>query len=88
MKPFFTIIIPTKNNEDLVDKGLKSLWELDYPRESMEIIVSDGLSADKTREIAESYGAKVVLDHNKSVVSGRNVAFAIAEGDFVAFPTP
>ena len=57
---------------------------MDYPKDRMEIIVSDGLSTDKTIEIAESYGAKVVLDHGKSIVSGRNAGFSVAKGEFIA----
>jgi cellulose synthase/poly-beta-1,6-N-acetylglucosamine synthase-like glycosyltransferase len=61
-----------------------SLKQMDYPQDRMEIIISDGLSTDKTREIAEQHGAKIVLDKKRSVCSGRNAAFAIAKGDFVA----
>lgn len=84
MEPFVSIVIPTKNNEDLIGNCLRSLQELDYPKNKIEIIVSDGLSSDKTPEVAVSYGARVVLDHGKSVVSGRNAAFAIARGELVA----
>ncbi len=82
--PFVSVVIPTRNNADLIGKCLASLRELDYPQERLEIIVADGLSSDRTREIALSYGAKVVLDHRQSVVSGRNAAFAVAQGEFVA----
>jgi cellulose synthase/poly-beta-1,6-N-acetylglucosamine synthase-like glycosyltransferase len=85
MKPFFSIVIPTKNNADLIGKCLQSLWELDYPQDRIEVIVSDGMSTDKTKEIAEFYAAKVVLDyHNTSVCSARNAAFAVVKGEFVA----
>jgi len=84
MEPFVSVVIPTKNCEGLIGNCLRSLQEMDYPKDRMEIIVSDGLSTDKTIEIAESYGAKVVLDHGKSIVSGRNAGFSVAEGELIA----
>jgi cellulose synthase/poly-beta-1,6-N-acetylglucosamine synthase-like glycosyltransferase len=84
MKSFISIIIPTKNNADLIGTCLDSIKALDYPQNRIEIIVSDGLSTDRTREIAESYDAKVVLDYGKSVVTGRNAAFAVAKGELIA----
>ena len=82
--PFVSVIIPTKNEEALIGNGLSSLKDLDYPPERLEIIIADGLSSDRTAEIAESYGAEVVLDHRKSVASGRNAAFAVARGELIA----
>jgi GT2 family glycosyltransferase len=84
MEPFISIVIPTKNNEDLIGNCLRSLKEMDYPKDKTEIIVSDGLSTDRTQEIAKSYEARIVLDHGKSVVSGRNAAFAVARGQLIA----
>lgn len=84
MKPFVSIVIPTKNVEGLLGNCLKSLRELDYPQDRLEIIIADGLSTDGTVEIAQSYGAKVVIDRKKSIVSGRNVAFAVARGELIA----
>ncbi len=82
--PLISVVIPAKNNEDLIGRCLASLRALDYPQDRLEIIVSDGLSADRTHEIALSYGARVVLDNRQSVVSGRNAAFRVARGEFIA----
>jgi glycosyltransferase involved in cell wall biosynthesis len=84
MQPFISIVIPTKNNEALIDKCMKSISELDYPKDRIEVIISDGKSTDKTREIAERYGAKVIIDDGNSICSARNIAFAIAKGEYVA----
>lgn len=83
-EPFVSVIIPTKNEEAQLGNCLRSLKDLDYPPERLEIIIADGLSSDRTREIAEGYGARVVLDHRKSVASGRNAAFAVARGELIA----
>ena len=49
-----TVIIPTLNEEKRVEKALQSVNFVD------EIIIIDSFSTDKTVEIAEKYGARVV----------------------------
>ncbi len=84
-KPFVSVIIPTRNAEGLLGSCLESLKGLNYPEDRLEIIIADGLSSDRTVEIAKRYGARVVLDHRNSVVSGRNVGFGAAWGELIAF---
>ncbi|XLQ19828.1 MAG: glycosyltransferase family 2 protein [Candidatus Moraniibacteriota bacterium] len=49
-----TVLIPTYNEEDLIAQAIKSVLWAD------EIFVVDSFSTDKTVEIAESYGARVI----------------------------
>ncbi len=83
--PFISVIIPARNAEDTIENCLRSLTELGYPKDRMEVIIADGLSSDRTREIAEAYGANVIVNPGKSVVSGRNVGFEAAQGQLIAF---
>ena len=46
-----TIVIPTYNEESLIEQKLKNTFALDYPRDQLKIIVMDSASTDKTREI-------------------------------------
>lgn len=55
MLPFVSVIIPCRNEEKYIGKCLGSLLSQDYPKEKMEILVIDGMSEDKTREIVENY---------------------------------
>lgn len=64
---------------------LDSLIKLDYPKDRFEIIISDGLSTDNTKEVARNYTVKVVDNHKQLVVSGRNRGFKEAAGDIVVF---
>lgn len=54
--PKVTIIIPCRNEEKFIGKCLDSLIVQDYPKDKLEILVMNGMSADKTKEIAEKYG--------------------------------
>ena len=75
-----TIIIPTKNEErgvgDIIEKCQKY---------ADEVIVIDGHSTDKTREIAESRGVAVHLDNKKGKGDGIRVGITKATKDIIVF---
>ena len=79
-----SFIIPTLNEEKIIEKTLKCLSG--YSGEK-EIIVSDGHSQDKTIEIAKKYGKVAVHDGSfrQTIGEGRNEGVKIAEGDFLVF---
>jgi len=54
-----SIIIPALNEEKYLPRLLQSIKEQDF-EEDLEIIVADAGSKDKTREIAEKFGCKIV----------------------------
>ncbi len=83
--PFISVIIPVKNAEKFLTPCLKSLSQLNYPKDKYEIIISDSDSTDKTRQIAVSLGAKVVTAGAPSVCAGRNSGFLEAKGEIIAF---
>jgi cellulose synthase/poly-beta-1,6-N-acetylglucosamine synthase-like glycosyltransferase len=83
--PFVSIIIPAKNEEHLITQCIHYLNRLNYPKDLYEIIVADGMSADRTAEAAEKLGAVVVKNEKGTVSPGRNIAFLAAKGDLVAF---
>jgi rSAM/selenodomain-associated transferase 2 len=53
----FSVIIPTLNEEEHIEKQIKHIRHL---HKSTEIIIVDGGSTDKTKEIAEQNNAKVI----------------------------
>jgi len=66
-----TVVIPTKNEEGLIGEIVDSV------RPYGEVLVIDGRSTDRTREVAEAHGARVVLDGGK----GKGQAIRQALGD-------
>lgn len=46
--PRVTVIVPTYNESQLIDKKLKNIAEQDYPKDMLEIIVIDSASTDGT----------------------------------------
>ena len=80
-----SIIIPTLNEEKIIEKTLKSLkgFNGDY-----EIIVSDGRSTDRTIEISKQYADKVVVYEGttrQTIGMGRNLGASMAQGEYLLF---
>ena len=70
-KPFVSIIIPTKNEEDYLGNCLKSLKEQLYPKK--EIIIVDSSSNNRTKEIVEKIGVDKYIRKNCSISTARNL---------------
>jgi len=81
MDPLISIIIPTYNEEKLLPKLLRSIKKQTY--RNKEVIVADAKSKDKTREVAEKLGAKVI--EGGEVARGRNNGAKKAKGDILLF---
>ena len=82
-----SIIIPTLNEEKYLEDTFKSLATIgDLPH---EVIISDGNSTDKTKEIATRYGAKMVVWDKPGVRQtfgqAKNAGAEIATGEFLLF---
>lgn len=69
--PIVSVIIPCRNEEKFISRCLDSLLLQDYPKEKLEVLVIDGLSEDKTREIIGEYIKKYpfikIFDNPKKV---------------------
>ncbi len=57
--PLVSVVVPTINSESFLENCLRSIRRQSYSE--IEIIIVDNYSIDKTREISEKFGAKVVL---------------------------
>ncbi len=58
MPPSVTIAMPAYNEEHYIETCIRSVQQQDYPKELIEILVADGRSTDKTRDIL----ARLALD--------------------------
>jgi GT2 family glycosyltransferase len=83
--PFVSIIIPMYNASATLKGCLESLMALSYPADRLEILCVDGCSTDDSREVAEAYRVRVIDNPARGVVSGRNLGFAAAQGELIAF---
>jgi cellulose synthase/poly-beta-1,6-N-acetylglucosamine synthase-like glycosyltransferase len=88
--PTFSIVVPVKNEGNVVGRLLTALSKLDYPAEKIEIIVVEDGSTDKTLDICLSYSKEhmnVKILH-RSVSDGKpsalNYGLKHVKGDIVA----
>ena len=87
--PFVTIAMPSYNEEGYIEECLRSLLQQDYPADRMEILVSDGGSQDRTREIVSRMAAEDgrvrLLDNSAHRIQsyGMNLAIKDSRGEFI-----
>ncbi len=73
-----SVVIHTFNNEKIIRECLDSVKDFD------EIVICDMYSTDKTLEIAEEYGCKIVMHENIGWADpARNFAISHASNDWV-----
>lgn len=87
MKPFFSIVIPTLNEEKFLPKLLNDLVR--QKEKGFEVIIADGLSKDHTKECIDQYASKLKLNFfqskQKNVAAQRNFGAQKAMGDYLIF---
>lgn len=86
--PSVTVIIPVRNEGNFILKCLDSLGSQTISKELLEVLVIDGASTDKTREIVRSYSQKrawIKLLENAEIntAAGLNTGIRAAMGDIV-----
>ncbi|MDG6225998.1 MAG: glycosyltransferase family 2 protein [Candidatus Thermoplasmatota archaeon] len=74
-----SVLIPTLNEEESIGETLDQV-----PRSpDMEIAIIDGLSKDRTREIAVSKGARVIEETRRGYGRAYKTGFKEAKGDII-----
>jgi len=87
--PDFSLIIPAFNEERLLPRLLDSVeaargrWR--RGPESIEVIVADNASTDRTAAIAEARGCRVVAVERRIIAAARNGGAAVARGRILCF---
>jgi len=84
--PFVTVVVPCRNEEKHIGRCLESILANDYPKERMEILVLDGMSEDKTREIVAGYAdrfpcIRLVDNPQKHIPVAMNIGIGEARGE-------
>ena len=88
--PFLSIIMIVRNEEKVLPRKLRNLLDLNYPDESLEIVmVSDG-STDSTNQILSEHTAnprvRVIFNpQQQGKAAGLNAAMSSVRGEIVVF---
>ncbi|MCS3824355.1 glycosyltransferase [Salinibacter ruber] len=80
-----TVVIPCYNTEKYIRNAIESVLSQSYS--SIEIVVIDDGSTDKSAEITRSYEKKVKLvrQKNKGAPAARNHGIKVAKGEYIKF---
>ncbi len=86
--PFVTVVVPCRNEEKRIASCLESILANDYPKDRMEILVLDGMSEDRTREIVAGYSERypmirVVDNPKKHIPVAMNLGIQEARGETI-----
>ena len=77
--PKFTVVVCVKNEENRIEKCLQQICK-DPPD---ELLVVDGNSSDRTREIAEGYATRVICSHSGSLSRDRQLGIEESKNDLI-----
>ncbi len=82
MLPLVSVIVTTKNEENNIENCLQSIKYQTY--RSIELIVVDNYSKDKTVELAENYTAAVYLKGSERSAQ-RNFGAKVSSGEYLLY---
>ena len=88
--PSVALIVSAHDEEDVIGRRLENLLELDYPPESLEIVVASDGSADRTDGIVEEAAAReprvrLLRCPREGKVAAQHRAVRETESDVIAF---
>jgi glycosyltransferase involved in cell wall biosynthesis len=86
--PLVTILMPVRNEAAFLERSLGSVLLQDYPSDRLEILVLDGISDDRTREIVRKLQAQhsnlALIDNpGRIVATGLNIGLKRARGTII-----
>ncbi len=90
MPPFISIIVPCYNEEATIRHLLDAILAQTYPRAQMELVISDGMSTDKTRAVISAFqsehadlSVRVVENSVRTIPAALNQAIKNSRGEII-----
>ena len=83
-----SIIIPCRNEEKYIGRCFDSIISQDYPKENLEILVIDGMSEDRTREVILEFSKRCpnirLLENQKKITpTALNIGIRESRGEYI-----
>ena len=90
-KPRITVIVPTYNEAKLIERKLDNIYEQEYPRDRLEVVVVDSASTDGTPELVRKWVERhpelnlklIVEDVRRGKAYALNHALKYATGEII-----
>ena len=86
MSPFFSVIIPTYNQDRFLSKCLDALEKQTF--NDFETIIIDNFSKDNTEKISQSFKKNKIykkVNNHGVIAKSRNIGMELSKGKWVAF---
>jgi cellulose synthase/poly-beta-1,6-N-acetylglucosamine synthase-like glycosyltransferase len=83
--PSVAVIVTAYNEQSAIERRLENLRSLDYPAELLELVVTSDASTDRTEELAQAAGARVIRNPRGGKVAAQDAAVRATEAEVVAF---
>jgi cellulose synthase/poly-beta-1,6-N-acetylglucosamine synthase-like glycosyltransferase len=83
--PHVSVIVAAHNEEPVIERRLENLRALDYPVDRLELVVTSDASTDRTDELAERAGARVIRNPRGGKVAAQDNAVRHSSSEILAF---
>ena len=83
--PTVAAIVVAHDEETVIERRIANLRTLDYPEEKLEIVVTSDASTDRTDELAEAAGARVIRNRRGGKVAAQNSAVRQTDAEVLVF---
>jgi glycosyltransferase involved in cell wall biosynthesis len=85
MNGTISVVIPVFNGEEFLPGAIENVLQQDVP--SVEIIVVNDGSRDRTDQVAKDYADRIIYlsQENRGPSAARNLGLTRAKGDYIAF---
>jgi len=83
--PTVAVIVAAHDEEAVIERRIANLRALDYPADRLELVVTSDASTDRTEELAEAAGARVIRNPRGGKVAAQDSAVRQTGSEVVAF---
>lgn len=89
-KPTISVVIPTYNAADTIEKCIESVFNQNYPKDKVEVIVVNNASTDSTLERLEIYKnkIKIITQENMGPAGSKDTGLKAAIGEIICTLSP
>ncbi len=90
LKPYLSVIIPTRNRASLLEKTIESIALQTYPSHLFELIVVDNGSTDSTGKVCRSFeqlfeNFTYLFESKPGLHSGRHIGCKASQGEILVY---
>ena len=90
MPPKVSVIVPCYNEQSTIRALLEALHSQTFPRAEIEVIIADGMSTDRTREVIAAFQndfpdleVRLVDNTVRTIPAGLNCAIEASRGEYI-----